>query len=163
MVTAAEQDACIDLVYHEAELLDDRRFRDWLALFTPDAVYWVPLREGQTDPHGEPNIIYDNLNRMDDRIYRIESGASLAQDPPSRTARTISNFRVRAGDAPDTFVVRSTFMLVEVRPDCPQQILGGHYTHHLRRDAGETGWRIARKRVDLVNSEEPQGNLTYIL
>ncbi|HEX2173140.1 MAG TPA: aromatic-ring-hydroxylating dioxygenase subunit beta, partial [Dehalococcoidia bacterium] len=88
---ALSRDACADFLYHEAELLDARRYREWLALFAEDARYWVPLRENQTDPENELNIIYDDHGRLDDRLYRLEGGYALAQDPPSRTARTISN------------------------------------------------------------------------
>jgi len=33
---------CERFLLHEAQLLDDGKFDDWLALFTPDAWYWVP-------------------------------------------------------------------------------------------------------------------------
>ena len=40
---------------HEAQLLDERRFRDWMALFTEDGTYWVPAvpdrRARSTRPH----------------------------------------------------------------------------------------------------------------
>ena len=32
-------------LYREARLLDDGRFHDWLALFTDDARYFVPVRQ----------------------------------------------------------------------------------------------------------------------
>ena len=160
MVSGEDREACVELVFLEAELLDARRFQDWLALFSKDATYWVPLREGQTDPEGELNIVYDDRNRLEDRVYRLESGFALAQDPLSRTARVISNFRVNAEDGSDLLTVRSTFVIVEVRPG-RQQVLGGRYTHHLRKEGDEL--TIVLKRVDLVNSEEPLSNLTFIL
>ena len=160
MVSADHREACLDLVYQEAELLDARRFQDWLGLFAKDAKYWVPLREGQTDPEGELNIIYDDRNRLEDRVYRIESGYALAQDPLSRTARVISNLRVGNEAESKLLVVRSTFVIVEVRPG-RQQVLGGHYTHHLRQEGGSL--KIVVKRVDLVNSEEPLSNLIFNL
>lgn len=33
-----------ELLYREAELLDERRYEDWLDLFTEDARYWMPMR-----------------------------------------------------------------------------------------------------------------------
>ena len=39
----------IDFVLDEASLLDALRFEDWLALFTEDGHYWMPLTLGQTD------------------------------------------------------------------------------------------------------------------
>ena len=35
---------------HEARILDERRWEDWLALFADDGWYWVPIEEGQKDP-----------------------------------------------------------------------------------------------------------------
>jgi benzoate/toluate 1,2-dioxygenase beta subunit len=160
MVSVGDKEACVELIFQEAELLDARRFQEWLGLFAKDARYWVPLHEGQTDPEGELNIVYDDRNRLEDRVYRIESGYALAQDPPSRTARVISNLRVSSEAESDLLAVRSTFVIVEVRPG-RQQVLGGHYTHHLRREDG--GLKIVLKRVDLANSEEPLSNLTFIL
>ena len=34
--------ACERFLIHEARLLDEARFDEWLALFTADAWYWVP-------------------------------------------------------------------------------------------------------------------------
>jgi 3-phenylpropionate/cinnamic acid dioxygenase small subunit len=33
-----------EFLYHEAELLDERRYEDWLALLADDVRYWVPMR-----------------------------------------------------------------------------------------------------------------------
>jgi hypothetical protein len=48
-----------DFLSHEAELLDQRRFEDWLKLFTEDGIYWIPVEDG-TDPLLEPSILYDD-------------------------------------------------------------------------------------------------------
>jgi len=74
----------------------------------------VPLREGQADPHTELNIVYDDLARMRDRIVRLTGAFAHAQDPPSRTVRSIAGFRFEAAGA-DEVIVRSTFILLEVR------------------------------------------------
>ena len=31
-----------EFVIHEARLLDERRFREWMELFADDGTYWVP-------------------------------------------------------------------------------------------------------------------------
>ena len=33
-----------DLFYTEADLLDGRRYEEWLDLFTDDVHYWMPMR-----------------------------------------------------------------------------------------------------------------------
>ena len=47
---------CEQFLINEARLLDEGKFDDWLALFTPDAWYWVPSEPNQRDtarPSGE--------------------------------------------------------------------------------------------------------------
>ena len=158
-VDAALRAAGEDLVLEEAQQLDARAYATWLELFTKDAEYWVPLREGQSDPHAELNIVYDDRARMEDRIFRLTGGSAHSQDPPSRTVRNIAGFRYEA-TAEGELIVRSTFVLVEVRPG-RQHVFGGRYTHRLRGTPGRL--LIARKTVELVNSEEPFGNLTFLL
>jgi benzoate/toluate 1,2-dioxygenase beta subunit len=148
-----------DLVLEEAERLDARAYEAWLELFADDAEYWVPLREAQPDPHRELNIVFDDRARMEDRIFRLTGGSAHAQDPPSRTVRNIAGFRF-ADAGSGEFIVRSTFVLVEVRLG-RQQVFGGRYTHRLRETPGRL--LIARKTVELVNSEEAFGNLTFLL
>jgi len=53
------KDEIEELLLAEAELLDDRRFQDWLALFAQDLRYEMPLRvsreagdDGETVSHG---------------------------------------------------------------------------------------------------------------
>ena len=49
------------LLFEEAAALDERRWHDWLALFTPDCEYWVPAWksafETTSDPDGEVSLI----------------------------------------------------------------------------------------------------------
>ena len=158
-VDATLRAACEDLVLEEAARLDARAYTTWLDLFTMDAEYWVPLREGQSEPHTELNIIYDDRARMEDRIFRLTGGSDHSQDPPSRTVRNIAGFRYEQTVA-DEVIVRSTFVLVEVRVG-RQQVFGGRYSHRLRGTPERL--LIASKTVVLVNSEEPFGNLTFLL
>lgn len=153
---------CARFLFEEARLLDARKYDEWLALFAADGTYWVPLREGQPDPESELNILYDDAGRLADRVARLNSGIAYAQDPPSRTSRTISNIIVRndAG-AGGTVGVESVFTLVEVRAGV-QQVWGGIYTHRLRID-DDGRITIVQKKADLANAEEPMLNLAFLL
>jgi 3-phenylpropionate/cinnamic acid dioxygenase small subunit len=151
--------AAEELVLEEAAQLDARQYTSWLDLFTDDAEYWVPLREGQADPHTELNIVYDDLARMRDRIIRLTGAFAHAQDPPSRTVRSIAGFRYEAAGEGEV-IVRSTFILLEVRSG-RQQTYGGRYRHRLRGTPERL--QIVQKTVELVNSEEPFGNMTFLL
>jgi 3-phenylpropionate/cinnamic acid dioxygenase small subunit len=138
-------------LYREARLLDDGRFDEWLGLFTEDATYWVPLEAGQKDPAETCSIIYDDRTLLETRVRQYRHPRAHARVPFARTVHQVSNVVVldeRA--ARDEVTVGSTLVLVEFRAE-RQRTFGALVEHRLRRANGD--WRIAAKRVDLVNSE----------
>ncbi len=113
----------------------------------------------EVDPEREVSIIYDDMARLSDRVWRLQSGMAWAQQPPSRTRRLITNVEVL--DGPDRgLTVHSNFVIIEVRRG-KQAVHGGHYEHHLVGADG--GWRIALKKVDLVSNDLPQENLAFLV
>jgi benzoate/toluate 1,2-dioxygenase beta subunit len=157
-VSADERQRCADLLYREAALLDARELRAWLDLFAESLTYWVPLLERYSDPDAELNLVYDDRSRLAERIDRLESGIAYAQDPPSRTVRTIANILVARRDF--GYRCESAFMLYELR-NGDVQILAGRYVHELEFTAA--GLRIRYKMVELVNRTEPFFNLSFVL
>jgi 3-phenylpropionate/cinnamic acid dioxygenase small subunit len=85
---------CEDFLVHEARLLDEARFDEWLALFTDDAFYWVPSEPNQTSPHDTVSLIYDDRRLLETRVRRLASPRIYSQEPPSRTSRMIGNVRI---------------------------------------------------------------------
>ncbi len=136
---------------HEARLLDDARFDEWLALFTPDAQYWVPSEPNQDNPHDTVSLIYDDRRLLETRVRRLASPRIYSQEPRSRTSRMVGNVTVEE-TAPDYALIRSKFMLIEFRRN-EQRLFGGTAFHRLVRQAGQL--RIRMKRVDLVNCDAP--------
>jgi len=157
-VSAEEERACIELLHREARHLDRREFRLWLALYTDDAQYWVPLLEEYHDPDTELNIIYDDKSRLAGRVGRLEGAFAYAQDPPSRTARMLGSVLVTRTDR--GFATEAVFFLYELRLGV-SQVLAGRYLHELVPAA--EGLRIRRKTVELVNRTESFANLTFVL
>ncbi|MFN0304892.1 MAG: aromatic-ring-hydroxylating dioxygenase subunit beta [Burkholderiales bacterium] len=155
-LTEAEQ-----LLYREALLLDRHRFDDWLALFTGDATYWVPLEEGQADPIETSSIVYDNRELLGLRVKQYREARAHARLPLARTTHQISNvmFDDDQSDSPDVNVA-STLVLVEYRQE-RQRVYGALVTHRIRRTAA--GMRIAAKRIDLVNSEAELDGIAFLL
>ena len=148
-----------DFLYREAALLDDMRLEEWLELFTEDATYWIPENKDNPDPARETSILYDDRLRMEDRTWRLSHGPAHSQIPPSRTRRMISNVEVReAADGEATLY--SNFVIFEVRRD-EQRTFAGRYEHRLRREGD--GWRIAQKKVILINNASPIYNLTFMV
>jgi len=142
------------LLYHEAWLLDHRQFETWLELFTADAIVWVPA--GYGDPRHYISLVYDDRELMGIRVRRLRHPAAHSQNPPAQAARLVSNIWWETPGPGEDFVVHSTFVMVEARLG-EQRIHSGHYEHHLRRV--ENTWRIAYKKVDLVNQEGVFANL----
>jgi 3-phenylpropionate/cinnamic acid dioxygenase small subunit len=136
---------------HEAQLLDARRFRDWMALFAEDGTYWVPAVPGQDSPFDQASLFYDDRTLMKTRIDRLEHPKIHVQTPPSRTVHQIGRVLLeQADEAAGEYRVASSVLMVEYRDD-RQRLFAGRQTHRLRRTPD--GFRIQQKRVDLVNCD----------
>jgi 3-phenylpropionate/cinnamic acid dioxygenase small subunit len=147
---------CEQFLLLEARLLDEARFDDWLALFTPDAWYWVPSQPDQPNPHETVSLIYDDRRLLETRVRRLASPRMYSQEPRSRTSRLVANVTIEeTGKAART--VRSKFFMIEFRRDS-QRIFGGTAFHRLVQTRG--GLRIAWKRVDLVNCDATMDGIT---
>jgi 3-phenylpropionate/cinnamic acid dioxygenase small subunit len=147
---------CEQFLLHEARLLDEARFDDWLALFTSDAWYWVPSQPDQPDPHEIVSLIYDDRRLLETRVRRLIGPRMYSQEPRSRTSRMIANVTIEQAERA-ACTVRSKFMMIEFRRDS-QRIFGGTTLHRLVQS--EEGVRIAWKRVDLVNCDAPMDGIT---
>jgi 3-phenylpropionate/cinnamic acid dioxygenase small subunit len=140
-----------EFIIHEARLLDERRFRDWMGLFADDGTYWVPAVQGQKSPFDEASLFYDDRDLMKTRVDRLEHPRIHVQTPPSRTVHLVGNVVIEETDqAKSEFSIGSTFIMVEYRDDA-QRIFAGRQSHRLRRH-GDT-FRIVQKRVDLINCD----------
>ena len=135
-------------LYHEARLLDTQRYEEWLELFTDDATYWVPLEQNQKDPFEMSSIIHDDRTLLDLRVKQARHPRAHARQPLARTVHQVGNIMVEEGA--DEVKVSSTLQLVEFRNQ-KQRLYGALVEHRLRRVKGT--FKIAHKRVDLVNSE----------
>ena len=61
-------------LYHEAQLMDEHRYDEWLALWAEGALYWVPSNRDEIDPKREVSLVYDDAVRLKLRIARLKSG-----------------------------------------------------------------------------------------
>jgi 3-phenylpropionate/cinnamic acid dioxygenase small subunit len=147
---------CEQFLMHEARLLDEAKFDDWLALFTPDGWYWVPSEPNQDNPHETVSLIYDDRRLLETRVRRLASPRMYSQEPRSRTSRIVANVTIEAADVAAT-TVRSKFLMVEYRRET-QRLFAGTAWHRLVQIDGTI--RIASKRVDLVNCDAPMDGIT---
>ena len=145
-----------NFLIHEARLLDEGFFDDWVELFTADARYWVPSQPDQPDPFETVSLMYDDRRLLETRVRRLSDPRIYSQDPRSRTSRLVTNVTVEPATGDPGVLVRSKFVLVEYRRD-EQRLFAGTYEHRL---VGESAaMRIAFKKVMLVNCDAPLDGL----
>jgi 3-phenylpropionate/cinnamic acid dioxygenase small subunit len=135
-------------LYHEARLLDTGQLEAWLDLFTDDATYWVPLEANQKSPFETSSIIHDDRTLLELRIKQARHPRAHARQPLARTVHQVGNVVVE--ERKDETRVHSTLQVIEFRNE-KQRIHGALVEHRLRWVNGR--YKIAHKRVDLVNSE----------
>src|SRR5712691_8274068 len=148
-----------NFLYREARLMDQHAYDEWLALWTDDALYWVPCNEDDIDPERHVSIVYENRARLEDRIARLKSGAAYAQDPKSRLSRVVSNIEIEEGNDGEV-IVYSTFNVTALRRR-RMDIFAGRTIHRLRPEGDS--FKIAYKKVLLINNDEVINNLTFLI
>jgi p-cumate 2,3-dioxygenase beta subunit len=159
MVTRAEVE---DFLYHEADLLDNWRLDDWLALLTEDAAYYVPPNDKPDADHRFTLFtIADDIVRLRERVVRLKDPNCHAEHPPSRTRRLITNVRI-TGTEGDAILVSANFAVYRHRRNEPPREFVGRYRYKLRRT--DAGLKIAERRA-ILDAEElgAMGAVSFLL
>lgn len=145
-------------VYREARLADEHAYDAWEALWTDDAIYWVPAGS-DADPDGHMSIIYDNRSRIALRIKQLKTGKRHSQSPPSSVRRLVSNVELLSHEGDDV-LVGANFLAVESR-ERGTVVWAGRSEYRLRREAGAL--RMARKTVTLVDRDRALSTLAFLI
>ena len=148
------------LIEREARLLDQLRFDEWLAMYSPECIYWVPGTPEAGDPRREISISFDDRRRMEDRIYRLRTGYAWSQAPKSRTVRMISNVEVFATAQSTVRMVRSNFLISEFRVDGTRFLSGWCGHRFVERDGR---WEIQARQVNLIDCDQNLRNPSIVL
>jgi biphenyl 2,3-dioxygenase beta subunit len=151
--------------YDEAALLDSHRYEEWLALFSDDAHYFMPIRRTRvqreldkefTKP-GEMAFFDDTKTLLAGRITKLLSGRSWAEDPPSRTRHLITNIRIVKDDG-RTLEVESNFHLYRTRLNSEESSWIGSRRDVLRRLEGT--FQIVDRKIFLEQTVLLSRNLS---
>ncbi len=154
-------------LYREARMLDERRFHEWLSLFTDDLRYWMSGRmsrypriskaigildagrceEEELTKKGELAILDETKETLGRRVARLDTGMAWAEDPPPRTRHIVSNVEVDPGDTAGELRVRSNFVVYRNGSDPRPDLYVGARQDVLRGVDG--GWKIARRTIVL--------------
>ncbi len=159
-------------LYHEANLLDERRYDAWLDLLAADVRYWVPMRrnvkfgelEREFTREGQDiNWFDEGKETLTQRVKQIQTGVHWAEEPLSRLAHLVTNVEIleatpTAADAAEVSL-RCRFIIYRNRVATETDILVGRREDTLRREEGQ--WRIARRQVLLDQNVLLAKNLTF--
>src|ERR1700745_40534 len=148
MLTSEDRQEIEQLLYREAHLLDERRFREWLDLLTDDIEDLMPLTknvQAQVAPAGHP-IIKDDKNTIMARVAKDETGWSHVEIPTSMTCHLISNILIDE-EADGEAAVKSSSTVRQARKLRAEAGGGGRRHDRIRRVAGR--WLIARRCIHL--------------
>ncbi len=151
-----------DFLYHEAALLDDWKLKEWEALLTDDAAYYVPPNDQPDSDHRRALfLIADDRERIRQRIIRVLDPNCHAEFPKSRTRRIISNVRITGTDG-DLVSVAANFVCYRYRRYERIREYVGTYQYVLKRSDGF--FRIKERRV-LIDAHElgSLGSVSFIL
>ena len=157
-----------DFLYAEAELLDERRYHEWVALFTDDVRYFMPVRH---NPYGRPDEVSDELSKpgetayfdetketLQQRVRRLYSKAAWSELPPSRTRHLVSNVRIQNATASE-LAVHSNFAVYRTRLEQTQDIFVGARRDRLRRIDGQL--RISSRTIILDQATLASNNISF--
>lgn len=141
----------------EAELLDDRRFTEWLDLFAADARYWMPIarnvafdrpRDEYTRERTDANWFDEGKDDLSKRVQQIEGGDHWAEEPRSRTTHAVTNVDI-AEIRGDELTVRSRIIVSQLRGDSEDNLFVGKRVDVLRRG---TTLQVAHRSIFLDQS-----------
>jgi 3-phenylpropionate/cinnamic acid dioxygenase small subunit len=160
-----------DFLFEEAELLDERRYKEWLDLLADDLVYFMPLRrnvkygdEGAENTRAGQDIAWFDEDKwtLAKRVDQILTGIHWAEEPQSRICHMISNVRVTealpsAADAKEV-TAKSHFLIYQNRVQVETTLFAGRRIDRLRRDGDR--WKLARREILLDQNVLLAKNLT---
>ncbi len=148
-------------LFHEARLLDEQRWEEWNALYLEDGEYWVPATPGQPDPKNHVSLIYETGLLRAVRIKRYKHPSAFSLQPKPRSVHLVSNVTLDDFDGSNgECIVTSRFIMLQYRRE-KQDVFAGSYTHKLIVRGNE--FKIASKRVDLLNCDAPLENILIYL
>ncbi len=145
-----------EFLFLEAELLDSRRYDEWLDVLAEDIHYWMPIRRTTTAREvdreftkpGGMAFFDDSKAVLTQRVQRLSLGRAWAEDPPSRTRRLITNLRILAVEG-DEVTVGCNFKLYRTRLNSEEDTWIGRREDTLRRADGPGGFLLARRHIYL--------------
>ena len=157
---ARRQHAVCQFLYREARLADAGDYAGWLQVWAPgEIVYWVAPHDA-LDPSQEVSYVYDNRDRLEQRVARWRSGFAWAQVPRSETNRLVGNVEIVVA-ADGHGVTASANVQIVVARKGRTDLVTERVTYQLQE--ADDSYLIVQKKVVLLGGEAPVGNITFVL
>ncbi len=161
-----------DFLFAEADLLDQRRFGEWLGLLADDLHYFMPMRRNVpfgTHAERENTRAGQDISWFDEdkwtlskRVDQIMTGIHWAEEPLSRVCHFVTNIRLLAARpsvaAASEVEIGSRFLVYQNRVETETYLFAGRRTDLLRRT--DDVWRLARREILLDQNVLLAKNLT---
>jgi 3-phenylpropionate/cinnamic acid dioxygenase small subunit len=152
----------------EAWLLDERKFKEWLDLFTDDVLYFMPRRKNvprreahrELTPPGDLAILEEDKRYLEMRVARLDTGMAWAEDPPSRTRHLIGNLEAVPLEN-GAVEAKTAFLVYRSHLETDHQLLSGRREDLLRKVDG--AWKVARRTIVLDANVLLDKNLSVFL
>jgi 3-phenylpropionate/cinnamic acid dioxygenase small subunit len=161
-----------EFLYREAELLDERRYEEWLALVAEDVRYWMPMRRNVkigeherefTRADHDINWFDEGKDTLEQRVKQILTGMHWAEEPVSRISHMVSNVQLLEATPslaePAEVTTKCRFLIYRNRVETETDILVGKREDRLRRV--DDGWQITRRKIILDQNVLMTKNLTF--
>ena len=161
-----------EFLYREAELLDERRFEEWLELLAEDVRYWMPMRRNVkfgelgrefTREGQDINWFDEGKDTLTRRVNQILTGIHWAEEPLSRICHMVSNVQILnatpSASEPSEVRVKSRFLIYRNRVETETDFLVGKREDLLRKVEGQ--WQIAQRKIVLEQNVLLAKNLTF--
>ena len=166
------KDEIEQFLYQEAELLDERRFEEWLDFLTEDIRYWMPMRRnvkfGELDREftregHDINWFDEGKDTLVRRVNQILTGVHWAEEPLSRVCHSVSNIQILDAtpslSQPAEVSIKCRFLVYRNRVETETDILVGKREDTLRNVNGQ--WKIAQRKIILDQNVLLAKNLTF--
>lgn len=151
-----------ELLFEEADLIDQWKLDEWLALYTDDAHYYVPPSDVDGDTaSADTSLFYilDDRIRLGERVTRLKKVGAHSEQPRSKVRHLVTN--VRARHEGQVIHARSSFIVSRAK-DITHDLFVGHYLHELVEVDGTL--KIAKKTCVLdMEALRPHARISIIL
>jgi 3-phenylpropionate/cinnamic acid dioxygenase small subunit len=150
-----------EFLYDEANLLDERRFKEWLDTLAEDLEYFMPMtfnvkygeHAARENTKREKDMSWFNEGKwtLTKRAEQILTGVHWAEEPLSRVCRLVTNVQLTAiatnGNGELEVAVSSRFLTYQNRCEYEEYLFVGDRKDKLRRTA--SGWQLAAREIQI--------------